>query len=74
MFTIEYVNTPVYINQEKTAINCTVKFSGFDKEHPYCATSNDTVAHGKALYDDLIAGKYGEIGDYVAPLTPPKGP
>ena len=29
----------------------------------FAATASDTTAHGKALYDDLIAGKHGTIAD-----------
>jgi len=71
MFTVQYVKNPVYFREDKSIINCIVKFAEYDTEHPYSATSHDVVAHGKQLYSDLIAGKYGEIADYVAPPEPP---
>jgi hypothetical protein len=72
MYTVQYVKNPVYANQEKTVINCLVKFTEFDNDHSYTAASYDTVEHGKQIFNDLISGKYGPIGDYVAP--PPSVP
>ena len=71
MYTVQYVKNPVYANQEKTVINCLVKFTEFDNDHSYTAASYDTVEHGKQIFNDLISGKYGVIGDYVAPLPSP---
>jgi hypothetical protein len=74
MFTVQYVKTPVYFREDKSVINCIVKFAEYDTEHPYAATSYDNVAHGKQLYLDLIAGVYGEIDDYVPPPELPAPP
>ena len=74
MLTVQYVKDPIYSSEDGTAINCTVKFAEFNEEHLYTATSFDTVQHGRKIYDDLIAGKYGPIGAYVAPPPPPEPP
>ena len=74
MFTVQYVKNPVYVSEDKTTINCVVKFNEQTEEHPYTAYINDIVQHGREIYNDLIAGKYGEIGPYVAPPSPPAPP
>jgi hypothetical protein len=64
-FTVQSVTNPVYINAEGTGIDCQVKWEEFKDAQPFCAASWDTEAHGIALYNDLIAGKYGPIAPYV---------
>lgn len=52
-------------------IACTVKVGHFDEPVQFVAAPNDVEDHGRAIYADLIAGVYGEIGEYVAPPPPP---
>ena len=71
---IESVTDPIWANAEHTLINCTVKFGHFDDAVPFTASVNDVEAHGRAIFADLVAGRYGEIGAYVAPPVAPAAP
>ena len=71
---IESVTNPSWANAEHTLINCTVKFGHFDDAMPFTAGPDDVEAHGREIYADLIAGRYGEIAEYVAPPAPPAPP
>lgn len=48
-------------------IDCECKWSHLGDESQewimFAANKNDTEAHGKQLYEDLVAGKYGAIAD-----------
>jgi len=77
MYTVEYLKTPVYANEDHTMISCIVKFPKFDYEIPFAAYKDDIENHGREIYNDIITGKYGEIGAYVAlplPEPPPAPP
>jgi hypothetical protein len=65
---IEYVKNCVYANIESTIINCTVKFAEFNEEHPFSANENDPAKHGREIYARIIAGEFGTIAPYVAPV------
>jgi len=65
---IEYVKNCIYANTESTVINCTVKFLEFNEEHPFSASANDPEEHGKKIYARIIAGEFGPIAPYVAPV------
>jgi hypothetical protein len=64
------VTNPVYASADKSKINCMVQFAAFSSPVPFCAMASDSTAHGPQIYADLIAGKYGPIGPYVAPVQP----
>ncbi len=66
------VTNPVYGDAENKTINCMVTFSGFSEPLPFTATADDPEQHGGEIYADLISGKYGAIGVYVAPALPPE--
>jgi hypothetical protein len=70
MFTLEYAKDPFYNNEEGTAIHLTVKWAEFNEEMPFGATSYDTEAHGRDLYNRAKAGEFGEVAAYVAPPEP----
>jgi hypothetical protein len=54
-------------------VDCFITTSQFgDELLPFTADQNDVEAHGRAIFADLIAGKYGPIGDYVAPVEQPQ--
>jgi hypothetical protein len=40
----------------------------FAEELPFTATPYDDVSHGKLLYQNAIAGQYGDIAEYIAPI------
>ena len=71
---IESVTDPIWANSEHTLITCTVKVDHFDEPVQFIASPNDVEAHGREIYADLVAGRYGEIAEYVAPPPPPPAP
>ena len=65
--TLTSVSNPRWENAEKTAIGCEITTSQFGAEIlPFTASQNDVEAHGRAIFADLVAGKYGPVADYVA--------
>lgn len=62
---VESVKTPVWGNAAQTIITCTVKFAGMADELPFSADPTDLEPHGRALYQDLVNGRWGDIGPYV---------
>ncbi|ENJ2428551.1 DUF4376 domain-containing protein [Salmonella enterica] len=53
---------------ESGLINCLVHFEGFDDFIPFTASPDDPEAHGRRLYADLKAGKYGPVTPFT--VTP----
>jgi hypothetical protein len=68
---VESVTNPVWANSEHTLIACTVKFAHLSEPVQFVASPNDVEVHGGKIFIDLVAGVYGEIGEYVAPPPPP---
>lgn len=69
------LKSPVWVNAEHTLINCVITTSQFgDEELPFTASTNDCEAHGRALFERIVAGEFGPIGEYVAPPEPEPGP
>ncbi|EOC8641411.1 DUF4376 domain-containing protein [Salmonella enterica subsp. enterica serovar Infantis] len=50
---------------ENSLINCLVHFEGFDDFVPFTASPDDTEEHGRQLYADLKAGKYGPVTPFT---------
>jgi hypothetical protein len=71
MLTIENIRNPVFSNNEGTAIDCLIKFEEFSEEHPFNATSFDSMEHGRLAYQRIMAGEFGEIGEFVEYLPIP---
>jgi len=64
---------PRWTNAEQTAIDCEITTSQFgDEVLPFTANQNDVAAHGRAMFADLVAGKYGPIAEYVPPPPEPE--
>jgi hypothetical protein len=62
------VSNPRWANAEQTVIDCEITTSQFgDEVLPFTASPNDTEAHGRTIFADLVAGKYGPITERVAP-------
>jgi len=60
---------PRWANAEQTLIDCEITTSQFgDEVLPFTADQNDVAVHGRAIFADLVAGKYGAIAEYVPPL------
>ena len=69
MVTVESVSNPVYTNETGTQITADIKFEEFNEVLSFTADKNDVEEHGRIIYNDLIAGKYGSVGAYIPPLT-----
>lgn len=73
--TLTSLTNPVWADAEHTSIDCVITTSQFgDELLPFTADSNDVAAHGRAIFADLVAGVYGPIGEYVAPIEPTATP
>lgn len=72
--TLTSLRNPVWANAEHTAVDCEITISSFGNEVlPFTASLNDVAAHGRAIFADIVAGKYGDIAAYTpidAPLQP----
>lgn len=67
---ITSVSNPQWANLEHTTIDCLITTSQFgDEVLPFTADKNDIEAHGRAIFQDISAGKYGPIGEYVQPAA-----
>jgi hypothetical protein len=65
------VSDPCWANAEHTMIDCEITTSQLgDEILPFTASPNDVEAHGRAIFADLVAGKYGPIAEYVASPEP----
>lgn len=60
------VSAAIYVSADDSLIDCVVTTAA--GAMPFTANKNDVEAHGRDLYSDLVAGKYGAI----QPFTPPK--
>jgi len=65
MFTLEYAKNPQWASNDGQAIMLIVKWAEFNEEHPFGATSYDTMPHGVDLYNRAKAGEFGEIAPFV---------
>ncbi len=65
------VSNPIWSNAEHTAIDCQITTTQFGDDFlPFTASQNDVEAHGRGIFADIVAGKYGTIGEYIAPPEP----
>lgn len=65
------IANPRWANAERTMIDCEITTSQLGNEVlPFTANQDDCEAHGRAIFADLVAGKYGEIGAYTPIITP----
>lgn len=53
---------------ENGNIDCEVHFEGFDDFIPFTSSPDDSEEHGRQLYTDLKAGKYGPVTPFT--VTP----
>lgn len=66
--TLTSLTNPIWANAEHTAIDCLITTSQFGVEVlPFTADQNDAAEFGRTIFADLVAGKYGEINEYVPP-------
>ena len=63
---------PRWANAAHTLIDCEITTSQFGNEVlPFTASQNDCESHGRAIFADIVSGKYGSIAEYVAPPVLP---
>ena len=60
---VKGASAPQWANAEKTAINLMVDFDHLGVV-PFLASSDDPEAHGRAIFEDAKAGKYGKLKAY----------
>ena len=63
---------PKWGNAEHTVIEVEAKFEHYPEEWgylPFGADPNDVEAHGVDLYNRCVAGEFGTIAEYVAPVV-----
>jgi hypothetical protein len=63
------VTNPIYSSSDKLSIDCIVQFDKLLTPVLFGANPKDPEDYGKQLYADLVAGKYGPIADYHAPVS-----
>lgn len=69
--TVTSVSNPVWANAEQTLINCDITVEQYPGEVlPFTASPDDIAEHGRKIYADSVAGMYGAVGAYVAPVIP----
>jgi hypothetical protein len=60
------LSNPRWANAEQTMIDCEITTSQFgDEVLPFTANENDCEAHGRAIFADIVAGKYGTIAEFA---------
>lgn len=66
---MEYTNvsSPKWANAEHTIIECIVDFHGVGPS-PFSTRINDTCPHGIDIFKRCLAGDFGAIATYVAPI------
>lgn len=63
---ITSVINPVWVDENRTIINCIITNDRFgDEQLSFTASLNDVEAYGQTLFADLVAGKYGPIAEFV---------
>jgi hypothetical protein len=71
MLTIKAVRKPRWSDAAHTALNLFVTFEETADTHgemPFTALANDTEDHGRDLFERAVAGEFGAIPAYVAPV------
>jgi hypothetical protein len=69
------VKNPQWANLEHTLINCEVNFDDLREELvPFTAVASGDYEHAHQIFDECVAGQYGEIAEYVAPPAPTPPP
>ena len=63
------VKNPQWANPEHTAINCDVDFDDLREEYvPFTAVASGDYEHSHKIFAECVAGNYGVIAEYVAPV------
>ena len=63
--TVNDVRNPKWNNAEHTQLDCEVDFNELDGVYvPFTADPTDIYSWSKTIFDDCVAGKYGEIEEF----------
>lgn len=65
---IENAHSPKFNDTACTSITLMVKFKELPMEVPYVASPNDSIAHGKELFNNAVKGNYGIVRLYEPPV------
>lgn len=68
----ESASHPEWADESGSIINLSVKFAQFTDAIPFSATSSDVEGHGRDLFNRAVAGEFGLIAPYVAPVLNPE--
>ena len=68
---ITNITNLTWANAEHTMINVALETDVFG-EIPFSASPDDVEEHGREIFEDAVAGKFGIIAEYVAPPLPPR--
>lgn len=60
------VKNIAWANAEHTMIVCDVTFEAIGTV-PFSPNQNDTAAHSVEIYNRIVGGEFGPIGEYVEP-------
>jgi hypothetical protein len=64
--TLTSLSNPRWTNAEQTMIDCEITTSQFgDEVLPFTASPTDEEAHGRAIFADIVGGKYGPIAEFA---------
>lgn len=65
------VMNPVWSDSSKSRVDCfvTVEHLG-DELVPFTACSKDVEPHGRQLFQEIVDGVHGPVGDYIPPEVP----
>ena len=74
MLTLQYAKDPIWNSDDGQQIFLIVKWEEFNEEHPFNATSFDSMPYGVDLYNRAKAGEFGAIAAYVPPPEPEPQP
>jgi hypothetical protein len=65
------VKNPSWADIEHTIIDCEVNFNHLPDEFvPFAANPNDVMEYSVDIFTRCLAGEFGEIAEYVAPVIP----
>jgi hypothetical protein len=64
--TLTSLLNPRWANAEQTMIDCEITTSQFgDEVLPFTASPTDEEAHGRAIFADIVSGKYGLVAEFA---------
>lgn len=63
-----HVINPIYASADKKSIACEVTFSHLSNPVPFVAMADDPEPHGRQLFADLTAEKFGAVAPFALPV------